>query len=225
MPKPSIVDVYKDLEQSAKMQSKLHRQIQDDFEFALGNQWKDEDKRTLERAGVLPLTINQIKPMIKIITGIERQSRSDYVAFPEGSEDELLSEIVTKLLKNVVKRSVADKKLSDMFKEGIVGGLSYIEPYLDYTHDLINGDLRLRKINANRVFFSEGEEYDLSDRRYLIKLSYNLSKEQLLEMFPDDEKKIGNNQPEFAVLFKCLSSSVLLLFNSNCKSFKDRTIP
>ena len=186
----SVEDVYKDLDRFHKKQGQLHKEMREDVQFALGKQWKDEDKRSLEKAGVLPLTINQIKPILKIVTGIERQSRSDYVAFPEGKEDELTGEIVTKLLKNVVKRSSADKKLSSQFKEGIATGLCFIEPYIDYTHDLINGELKLKKINANRVFFDNGEEYDLSDRRAVIKVTYNLSKDELLELFPEDENKI-----------------------------------
>lgn len=193
-----IEQVYRDLDISSQKQLKLHRKMKEDFEFALGHQWDDKDSEKLRQAGVLPLTINQIKPLIKIITGIERQSRSDYQAFPEGAEDELISEVLTRLLKNVVKRSLLDKKLSDTFKEGMTGGLCFIEPYIDYTYDLINGEMKFRKVNARQVFFApEGEEYDLSDRKYVIKITYNLSKDDLLEIFPEDEKKIekvGSNR-------------------------------
>lgn len=191
MPKPTVEDVYRDLDISSKAQSKLHRQMKEDMEFALGKQWDDEKFEKLRQAKVTPLTINQIKPLVKIISGIERQSRSDFVAFPEGKEDQLISEIITRLLKNVVKRSGFVNKASEQFKEGVITGLCYIEPYLDYTYDLINGEMKFRKINADRVFWSlDGEEYDLSDRRYIIKCSYNMSKEQLSEMFPDGESKI-----------------------------------
>lgn len=190
MPKPTIEKVYQDLERTSKKQSALHKKIKEDIEFALGKQWRDEDKLELEKAGVLPLTINQIKPQIKIVTGIERQSRSDYVGHPEGDEDELGGEIITKLLKNVTKQSLLDKKLSSVFKEGIMGGLCFIEPYIDYTYDLINGEMKFRKVSADRVFYDEGEEYDLSDRPCIIKVTTGINKDDLLEMFPDSEEKI-----------------------------------
>lgn len=185
-----IEKVYEDLELAAKKRGRLHRAIREDVEFALGKQWKEEDKRKLEDRGVLALTVNQIKPMVKIITGIERQSRSDYIAFPEGQEDEVVGEVVTRLLKNVVKRSKLERKQSEMFKEGILGGECHIEPYIDYTHDLINGEMKFRKISASRMFYLDGEEYDLSDRPFVIKVSCDLSKDDLLEMFPDGEKKL-----------------------------------
>lgn len=192
MKKYDVAQVYKDLEYCSKKQSKLHKCIKEDFAFALGEQWKEEDKRKLEEAGVLALTINKIKQMIKVITGIERQSRSDYVAMPEGSEDALTGEIVTRLMKNIVKRSSLDKKTSELFKEGVTGGLCYMEPFIDYTYDLINGEMKFRKLNADRVFYPEGEEYDLSDRPYVIKMTYGLSKEDLLELFPDEENRIND---------------------------------
>ncbi|RLC88238.1 MAG: hypothetical protein DRJ03_03575 [Chloroflexi bacterium] len=188
---PKIEKIYADFAISSKAQSKLLREIEKDFEFALGKQWEPEDVETLRKAGVKALTINRIKPMIKIITGIERQSRSDLIAFPEGGEDVIRSEISTRLLKNVVKLSRVDKKLSDQFKEGMTGGLCYCEGFLDYTYNLINGSMKFRKLNANRIFPDpDGEEYDLSDRRFVIKYSPNLTRDQVLELFPEDEDKI-----------------------------------
>lgn len=191
MSKPDIKKVYKDLDVAVRAQSKLLKEMKIDFNFAMGKQWEDEDVRTLESSGVKALTINKIKPMIKLISGIERQSRSDFVAFPEGTEDELSSEISTRLIKNVVKNSKVERKQSDQFKEGMIAGISYIEPYMDYTHDLINGDLKFRKVNASKIYPDpSGEEYDLSDRRFVIKITVDLSKDDLLQLFPDDEKKI-----------------------------------
>lgn len=191
MKKPSIEKVYEDLRASYRYLSKTFNQIKIDFEFALGKQWKEEDVTKLDKAGVKALTINKIRPLIKLITGIERQSRSDVTAFPEGSEDELLSEISTRLIKNVSKVSRLKNKQSEVFKDGVIGGACYIEPYLDYVDDLINGELKFRKIEAKRILFDpNSEEYDLSDGKYLIKLTFGLSEDDLLDLFPNDKKNI-----------------------------------
>lgn len=191
MPKTDVAEVYKDIDKSLRYLSKTFKEIKKDFEFALGRQWKAEDVRTLEKAGVKALTINKIMPMIKLLTGIERQSRSDFKAFPEGSEDELLSEISTRLLKSVAKQSRMKNKTSEMFKEGITGGACYVEPYVDYTYDLLNGELKFRKLSASSILFDpDSQEYDLSDGKYLIKVTQGLTKDQLLILFPDKEKKI-----------------------------------
>ena len=191
--RPDVAEVYKNIDIALKYLNKTFQEIKKDFEFALGKQWKAEDVRTLEQAGVKAMTVNKIKPMLKLISGIERQSRSDYKAFPEGTEDELLSEISTRLLKCVSKSSKLKHKTSEQFKEGMTGGMCYIEPYIDYTYDLLNGELKFRKISANSILFDpSSQEYDLSDGKFLIKITQDLKKDDLLILFPDKEKQIDN---------------------------------
>lgn len=191
MRKPDVEKVYEDLKTGLNFFSKLFKEMKKDTEYALGKQWNPEDVQTLYNRGVKALTINKIKPMIKLITGIERQSRADYKAFPEGTEDELLSEVSTRLLKNVAKQSRLKHKISDQFKDAATCGLSYLEPYIDYTQDLVNGEMKFRKIEAKRVLFDPAcEEYDLSDGKFLIKLTMGLSKDDLLTLFPEKKKVI-----------------------------------
>jgi hypothetical protein len=191
MTKITVEDVYDDLKTSLNFFTKIFKEIKKDFEYALGKQWNQDDVQTLYTRGVKALTINKIKPMIKLLSGIERQSRADFKAFPEGTEDELLSEIATRLLKNVAKQSRLKHKISDQFKDTSVGGACYIEPYIDYTQDLVNGEMKFRKVEAKRVLFDPTcEEYDLSDGRFLIKLTLGLSKDDVLMLFPDKKKKL-----------------------------------
>lgn len=178
-------EILSDFRLSVKYLSPIHKAMEADFEYEAGKQWKGEDVDTLARAGVKALTINKLRPIIKLMSGIERQSKSDFVAFPEGDEDGLVADICTGLLKNVVKQSKAERKLSACFKRGIIGGMDFLEPYVDYTYDLVNGEMFLRNLNPMRVFFDpDCEEYDLSDGRFLIKFSPNVSREKLHEMFP-----------------------------------------
>lgn len=189
--KELIKRVYEDLDYSSENFHKLHEQIKDDFKFAQGDQWDSVDVEELRKAGVKALTINKIKPIIKLITGIERQSRSDYKAYPEGEEDSIVSDIASRLMKNVTKMSKAELKHSEQFKHGVIGGLSFIEPYMDYTYDLINGTMKFHKVSALDVFPDpDATEYDYSDAKFMIKVTRNLSADQLKEMYPDKEKVI-----------------------------------
>lgn len=189
----TVEKVYEDLKKYLDFFSPIFKQIKIDTEYALGKQWDAEDVQKLFKRGVKALTINKIKPMIKLITGIERQSRSDYKAFPEGTEDELISEVATRLLKNVSKQSRLKHKLSEQFKDSSIGGVCYVEPYIDYTQDLINGEMKFRKIDAKRVLFDPAsEEYDLSDGKSLIKLTLGISKDDVLMLFPDKKKIIDS---------------------------------
>ena len=165
----------------------------EDFQFALGKQWEDKDIEELKSKGALALTINKIKPVIKLLVGIESQNRSDILCYPENREGGTKADIATALVKNVFKTSGLNYKRSEQFKYGIICGECYIEPYVDYTEDMINGDMKFKKCAFNTVFPEPGfEEYDLSDARYMIKITYNQSREQILSLFPDKEVYLDN---------------------------------
>lgn len=186
--------IYSDLKYSASAYDKLHKEMREDFEFVQGEQWDEADVETLRMQGIDALTINKVKPIIKLITGIERQSKSDFIAFPEGGEDTIQAEVVTRLMKNVTKMSGVENKLSEQFKHGAIAGAGFLEPYIDYSYDLINGELKFKKISALNVYPDpDGKEYDLSDHRFLIKITWGLSQDQLIMLFPDKEKVIKDN--------------------------------
>jgi len=191
--KDLLAKVYEDLDFSSRAYSKLYKEIKEDFKFVQGQQWDPSDVEELRKAGVKALAINKIKPIIKLITGIERQSRSDFKAFPEGGEDLVTADIASRLLKNVSKVSKVERKQSEQFKHGCIGGVAYLEPYMDYTYDLINGEMKFKKLSANNVFPDpDAQEYDLSDGSFIIKVTRDLTRDQLVELFPDKEKEIDN---------------------------------
>jgi len=205
MAKEDIVKrIQRDLKYSSGKMDKLHRQIREDFKYSQGDQWEDKDINTLRAAGVKALTINKLKPIIKLLTGIERQSRSDPKAFPEGAEDVISADIASRLLKNVSKNTRLEVKESEVFKNGSTGGMCFLEPFVDYSFDLINGDLKFKKVSSQDIFLDpDFQEYDLSDAKFAIKLTRDLVKDDLLMLFPDDEAKIDKIE-EGKIDFKSL---------------------
>jgi len=185
--------VLEDLRIARQAKKKLMEKQLRDFEFALGQQWDDADVSKLAKAGVAALTINKIQPNLFLISGIERQNRSKAKAFPEGSEDGVKADIASGLLANVEKRSESKYKLSEMFEDGCIGGEGYVEPYIDYTWDLLNGEMKIKKLNPFNVFPDpDGTEYDLSDCEYVVKLTPDLNKNQIYKLFPDKKKELDN---------------------------------
>ena len=165
----------------------------EDIEFSLGKMWDDNDVAELEKVAVRPLTINKIRPNIFLLTGIESQNRTDWKAFPKGEEDGIKAEIATGLLKNVADCSDLEYVQSEQFEEALMTGECYIEPYLDYSKDIINADLQFKKTSATQIFPSPGyTKYDLSDAPYVCKLTQDLTEDQIVELFPEKENHIRN---------------------------------
>jgi len=185
--------VLSDFKRAYEYKKKWLECAKEDVEFSLGKQWDDADYQKLMSINVRPLTINKIRPNIFLLTGIEAQNRTDYKAFPKGQEDGIKAEVTTACIKHVMERSEGEHKQSEQFEEGLMSGECYIQPYLDFTYDLINPDMRFTKVSADQIFPAPGcKEYDLSDAPHVFKFSPKLTKEQLLELFPGKDKIIDN---------------------------------
>lgn len=180
-----------DFRKAYRAKKKLIEREKEDHLFALGEQWSAEDKAKLEKAGIKPITDNRIAPNIFLLTGLERQNRTDFKAFPVGEEDGVKAEVTSALFKDAIKVSGFSYKSSDQFKDGITCGESHLELFLDHTEDLLNGKPQWSKLDGNMVFPEPGyKEYDFSDCRYVYKLKLDVSKEDLINLFPDKEKQI-----------------------------------
>lgn len=163
-----------------------------DIEFALGKQWEEKDVKELADMRVKAVTVNKIRPNIFLMTGIESQNRTDIRSFPEGREDSLIAEVSTLLSKNVAKASGLNYKTSQQFEDGLMCGESFLEPYLDYTNDILVGEMKFKKLDYNQVYPEPGyKEYDLSDCKYVCKLTFSLTREELSGLFPEKEEEIG----------------------------------
>lgn len=165
----------------------------DDFQFALGNQWDEDDVEALKAKGVLPVTVNEIKPIVRLLKGTESQNRSDFKCFPEGGEDSREAEIATRLLKNAMKFDEGNYKISEAFGDGTICGESWLEPYLNWDNSLVTADLGIRKSDYwTWCWDPQAREYDLKDAAYLCKTTFDLTKDQLTSIYPDAEDVVGS---------------------------------
>lgn len=180
-----------DFKAAYRAKGKLIERQQEDFRFALGEQWDKEDVAKLKEAGFKAFTDNRIAPNIFLLTGLERQNRTDFKAFPEGEEDGLKSEIASALFKHAIKTSDFAYKSSDQFKDGVTCGESHLELYLDYTDNLLNGTPRWKKLDGNAVFPAPGfREYDFNDAAYVYKFCADLSLDEIVNLFPDKREAL-----------------------------------
>lgn len=188
---PTVAKAMADFERAFTYKHKFLEQADEDFRLFLGQQWEPEDARAMEEIGVKPLVLNKISPVIRLLRGIESQNRSDPKAFPEGKEDSVEASISTGLLKNVHKNSEIGFEMSEIFEDGTVCGECYIEPYLDFTDNFITGKLATKKIDYWNAFPDpEAKKYDHSDGQYFCKVTYDITKDQLLMLFPDQSEEV-----------------------------------
>jgi len=179
-----------DFKKAYRNKRKLIERQKEDFRFALGNQWDAEKAQKLREKGIEPVTDNRIAPNIFLLTGLERQNRSEFKAFPEGEEDSIKAEVASHLFKHAIKISEYGYESSDQFKDGVTCGESHLELYLDYTYNILNGKPCWRKLDCDQVFPGPHKKYDFSDAPHLYKLTLDLSKDDLIGLFPEMDKEI-----------------------------------
>lgn len=193
MDKLTAEKIRQDIDYAHNYHSKLYKEAEKDFEFCLGKQWEQKDLDVLEARGSKGLTINKIQPLIFMVSGVERQGRTNIVCYPEGQEDSVKAEASSKLLQHMVKISDYDFKHSEQFEDVIIGGWGFLEPYIDYTNDIITGELLWKKGSPFQFGWDpNAKEYDLSDARFVYKITDRLTKEDLEDLFPDKKSEIKN---------------------------------
>lgn len=196
--KLTVHDVLCDFKRAHEAKKKIMDAQKEDFEFALGKQWDDQDVEQLRKVGVRALTLNKIAPNLQLLRGMESQNRSDFRGYPEGDEDTIQSEIVTRLMKNAVKNSDLKFKVSDMFEAGNTCGEGWLEPWLQYPYKAkpdgtvdLTAQLRFKMNHYDQIFPDPcSREYDHSDARFITKFTSDLTPDELIELFPNQKKEI-----------------------------------
>ena len=67
-----------------------------DTKFAMGDQWTEEERASLQTQKRPCMTFNHIAPIINIVAGYQRENSARIKVFPEGAEDQQFSNILDK---------------------------------------------------------------------------------------------------------------------------------
>ena len=164
---------------------------EEDYKFALGDQWTKEELEQLATQKRPALAFNRIKPLIGVISGYHRQNSARVKVTPEGGEDQQFSEVMDKVLTAVDKWSKWTYKEAYQFDDGLICGKGFLEAIIDYTNDPVFGELRWAIVNPRNVYVDPGcTDYDLNESaEYIIKFG-RYSRSRLKSMFPAKKKLI-----------------------------------
>lgn len=195
MPEPksklTVATADADLKMAYEAKAPLIRREKEDHLFALGEQWTEAEKHKLKQSGVEPVVDNRIQPNLHLLTGLERQNRSDFKAFPQGEEDGVKAEIASALFKDAIRKSGFGFKSSEQFKDGITCGESHLELYLTNEDSLINATPKWYKCDGRTVLWDPASrEYDFADARFVYKVKYGVEREALANLYPKKRRAI-----------------------------------
>ena len=161
------------------------------FDFYKGKQWDSDVVEKLNRESRPALTLNKIKPIMRIISGWQRQNRQDLQVLPRRGGIRPLAEVFTELMKYFYDVSRADWENSMMFFDGAICGKGWLALDIDYSKDPLNGDLILKRERPMMIYEDpHSQRYDLSDAKFIIR-TYWADKEQIEQEFPKAKQDFG----------------------------------
>jgi hypothetical protein len=163
----------------------------------LGDQWDDNDRSKLESADRPVLTFNRLRPLVRLLTGIERKTRYDIRVVPVGEgSDNVISRLLTGFIRKVEDDNAAPYVYSDAYRMGLITGRGWIKVDVNYNNN-ISGDITLEEVDPYEIFVDPyTRKYDLSDCRYIIRELF-LTKDEVSDIYPDfDTEKMELSSPD-----------------------------
>jgi len=156
-----------------------------------GDQWDETDKAELENQNRPVLTFNILRPLVRLLTGLERKTRYDMKVLPvgEGSDNEV-ARLLTGFTKQVENDNMAQYVYSEAYRLGLITGRGWIRTGVDYTRNLY-GDIVLEAVDPYDIFVDPyARRYDQKDARYMYRDLY-LIEDEVLELYPQFKNKLN----------------------------------
>ncbi|HPV97913.1 MAG TPA: portal protein [Spirochaetota bacterium] len=140
------------------------------YDFYLGDQWDPAVRDQLRLESRPALTFNKIKPIIRNLSGYQRQNRQDLKVVARKGANGTVAEFLTEICKYIYDVSLADWQLSQVFIDGIIGGKGWVMADIDYEKDPLNGDIVIRRENPFMIHEDPfATQYDLSDANFIFR--------------------------------------------------------
>lgn len=176
----------RDLEKPARILGK------ESIGFVMGDKeviWNGKHKE-LEKNNRAALNINQIEPKTDLLSGYQRQNRTDIKYRPTEGGDQRVSEISDIVTKNILENCNFRFEETEVFEDMMIVGRGLFNAYVDFSKN-IQGDIIIERFEWDDCYFGPHAKKDCSDLEYLNKFKW-YSRAKLAEMYPDKINSIFN---------------------------------
>lgn len=135
-------------------------------------------------------SFNRIRRIINMISGYQRRNRMSTIVVPIENGDAETADQFTKLFLWLDQQEGILETISESFEGALVTGLNFLEVWMDYRSDPVNGDIKVDNCSYDSFlvdpFF---KKLDFSDCNAIWKRTF-LTKRQCISLLPDHEEEI-----------------------------------
>ena len=145
---------------------------------------------------------NEVKPKIDMLVGMAAQTKHETTILPIGREDEPLVELMGGTLNHYQRKLKMKRRELECFDHTCKSGRSLLYFYIDKANPF-KPIIKCKRIEGRNCWFDpDGQEYDMSDHRFLF-VDIWLTKEEITQFWPgfdtsfaEQSGKTGN-EPRF----------------------------
>jgi hypothetical protein len=165
------------------------------WEFMMNKQWDENDESALDAEQRSHLTLNHTAPNIRLLSGHQRQNRTDIRYFPVEEGDGRVADMLTALVKNITEQTDYPFEETLVFEDQTVAGRGVFHIRIDKSSGRIDetgsieGDIVVEKFPWDEIYFGPHEKFDLSDCEAIIKSKF-FSKDKIKQLWPNKSKDI-----------------------------------
>lgn len=162
----TLMDMVRQFEDAEQVTDPNRKLCERDHDYFHDKQLTDAEKEALDKRGQPPVIFNEIKPKVKTMLGLEKQTRKDPKAFPRNPQDEAAAHAATDAIRYVCEDSRWDDKRSLCAEDLAITGTCAVMVGLKQVKDGI--DPSLTRIPWDRFYYDPAaSEFDFADAAYM----------------------------------------------------------
>jgi hypothetical protein len=137
--------------------------------YYLGKQWSPDDQAIMADTKRPALSLNQLRSLVKLVTGYQRQNRYPIRVYGAEETDESTAAVLEELIQNIVVGNLYQYQDSQRFLHGLVTGRGWMFGKMDYSQDWL-GEVKLHsRVNPRHVYYDRmSRDITLEDAEYVV---------------------------------------------------------
>lgn len=183
-----------DIDASWKITEPWRIAAEESYRFVENDQWDAADMAYIKsQSPTRPImTFNDILPVVRILSGIERQKAESFKVKPREGGDTDSAQVLTELIQYVDDENLGYYQRIRKSNDVNITGRGYIKTDVSYDEN-VNGDVVLKRRNPLTIFNDPmADEWDGTDRRWVAEGEW-ITEDEAKELWPEfeDQIKVG----------------------------------
>ena len=176
-------------------------EARDAVDFVLGNHFTKEESSALQSVGQADFVIDRVYAAVDKLKSLLTAQPARFNAIGREDSDNKLANVWKTVLEYVWDISKGDSVFKQVVHDYAVTGLGYMYVYMDPESDYGRGEIKYTHIDPFRVYVDPASrDRFFSDAAGMI-LSTFLTKEQLLDLYPELEEVIDDIEVGTSTLY------------------------